>query len=223
MNLNNKLEEINYFLLENGCTQYSDASDEISINILYNIYILNVIPNDIPDNLFRYIAYYYDIKQNHSMTISYLLKAISVGDDFAWYTLGRQYERKRMFPEMLTCYEIGANKGLSSAMNSLGLYHQDTTKNYEEMAKNYLKAISHNNLHAMCNYGLFFFRQKDFNNMKIYFNMAIQKDKTNKFATNKINLYLKENDDDDYASLHWNLLNEENNKKYDHIQPVCEL
>ena len=74
-------------------------------------------------------------------------------------------------------------------MNNLGFYHYDITKNYEEMEKYYVMAISLENSAAMNNLGHYHqYVTKNYEEMEKYYLMAVHKD-GNRKAMNQLYTY----------------------------------
>jgi TPR repeat protein len=72
-------------------------------------------------------------------------------------------------------YLMAIELGNSTAMNSLGIYHQDITNNYKEMEKYFLMAIELGDSTAMNNLGLYHQHiTKNYKEMEKYYLMAIE-------------------------------------------------
>ena len=64
----------------------------------------------------------------------------------------------------------------STSMHNLGIYHQYTDKNYDEMKKYYLMAIEKGDSTSMRNLGIYYKSvDKNYDEMKKYYLMAIEK------------------------------------------------
>lgn len=104
----------------------------------------------------------------------YYLKALELGDDSAIMYLGDLFRVQRSYKKMKKYYSTAIFKSKNTkAMNHLGYYHYNVTKNYEEMERYYLMGLDLGDSESMYLMGEYhYFISKNFKEMEKYYLMA---------------------------------------------------
>ena len=155
MNSDISKQLINYFNLNN--IVHDEINDEQLLIDIYNLFILNKLPDTIDDKnndiLYMYVGLYHQIHKNFEPMKENYLKAIKLGNTDAMRRMGSFYEEQKDYKNMIKCYLMAIEKNDSHSMFSLGLYYEEK-KDYEKMIKYYLMAIEKDETAAMFNLGL---------------------------------------------------------------------
>lgn len=114
-------------------------SFENSLDIIYDLFINDIIPTEIPKELYRIIGNYYNIKQNHVLMIKFYELAVEDGDSEAMFNLGLYYNHVNKYNEMFKYFLMAIKKGNYSAMHKLGIFTNVATN-----GKSYLELITEN-------------------------------------------------------------------------------
>jgi tetratricopeptide (TPR) repeat protein len=228
MSFEDKVNKFKAYINEKGY-DYLENNDEKLFNIIYELFIENKVPEVIPKEfqipLLRLIAGYYYINKDIPNAFKYLNMAIDVGDGDAFVMLAVYHTDKSEFDKAKEYYDKSLTMSNIYALYSYGQFHQFATKNFHEMKKYYCLSINANNngsLFSATNMATYYCNKYKFNKMKIYLEIAINKNKKHEKVISLLNNYLKSEEDYEYAHLHKDLLNDDCKKNYN-IGEVCDL
>lgn len=87
-----KIKFIKQYLLNNGNKEYIDLNDN-EIDLVENIFRINVIPNDITPILAYYVGIYYDIKNDYSNALNYYKISLNIGNIIATHKYIEIYKK----------------------------------------------------------------------------------------------------------------------------------
>lgn len=203
-----KEKELSNYLKNIGYTFVERIKNPVLLNVVYNLRIKKIPPkintntfNDKELGILYSHCYAYNcfIGSSTFNINKHLNKGVKLNNEYCLNGMAGYYEIKGDIPNMLKYYEMGIKNNSIVSIGSLGIYYHKTG---------------------------------DFDKMKIYYNMMLEKMKNintddyyntsddidiwTDIVTTNINNYLKTIDDNDYAILHYTILNQNNINKYKH-------
>jgi hypothetical protein len=214
-----KENELSKFLDSNGFS-YSGIrpKEKVLFDFIYDMFIKNVAPKKITDKkLYLAVGIYYHMKQNYEKAMYYYCLDDEYENQVAMIIATYYFIQKTKFKD-LKKYLLTIAKGNVKASYFLGNYYSCRYKFIK--AFEFLSPLSEHvpSLEILCR---FYWQHEYYDYTKIYLDLILEKDKENKEAIKILNNYLSISDNTKYALKYWNLIGNENLKRYG--ISVCEL
>ena len=166
---------IEYF--ENKDLTYVPIKNKYILNIVYQLFIDQIIPENLldEDELYFYLGVYYHLNSSYNEMKKYYMLAIAKNNMHAMNNLAIYFKNvEKNYEEAKKYYLMGILNGDVKAMNNLAYYYSHVEKNYDEAKKYYLMAISSGNTYAMNNLAYYYKHvEKNYEESKKYYLMAI--------------------------------------------------
>ena len=225
LNIQEMESSIEIYLDKNNF-KYSKLNNYEDINIIYNLFINDIIMNlehlffnDL-NQIYYYYGIYYQIQNDFDNMIKYYLMAIEKNNSTAMNNLATFYEKQQNYDQMMKYYLMAIEKDNSTAMNNLADYYEKQ-QDYEQMIKYYLMAIEKNNSTAMNNLATYYFQQRNYDQMMKYFLMAIERGNLVSLC-NLGSYYEKQNDFDSMIKYYLMAIEKGNSKAMNNLARYYE-
>ena len=169
--INTYLTKHDFNTIDNDEIKNKIKLTNLSINKIFNLYILNKYENPTKDYEYIYYAQYYKINNNINKMIEFYKLGIECNDIECMDNLARYYENIKEYDNMLKYYIMAIDNNCIHSMDNLALYYKDIM-DYDNMIKYYLIGIEYNNINCMINLANYYKEINNNHNMLKYLHMA---------------------------------------------------